>query len=66
MSREVADDIFRTALEESGASPSTVTILYQSIRRFGQAAWDQNAKQKAQGEKRILKKFQQNRLNGQT
>ncbi|MEH2626079.1 hypothetical protein V1292_004134 [Bradyrhizobium sp. AZCC 1719] len=56
-SREVADDIFRIALEESGASTSNVTILYQSVRRFGQAAWDENARQKAQGEKRILKEI---------
>jgi hypothetical protein len=56
-SREVADDIFRTALEESGTNPSTVLILYRSIRQFGQATWDENAKQKAQGEKRILKEI---------
>jgi hypothetical protein len=27
------------------------------MRRSGQAAWDENAKQKAQGEKRILKEI---------
>ncbi|MGY3482180.1 hypothetical protein ACVW1C_000063 [Bradyrhizobium sp. USDA 4011] len=57
-SRDAADDILRIALTENGATPpTTVTLIYQAIRRFGQAAWDQNAKKKADGEKRFLKEI---------
>jgi hypothetical protein len=55
--RDVADDIFRIALEESGVSTTTARAMYLSLRQFGQAAWNESAKNKAQGEKRILKEI---------
>jgi len=56
-SREASDEIFRMALQDSGADSTTTTVMYQAARNFGQASWDENAKLKAEGEKRILKKF---------
>jgi hypothetical protein len=55
--RAVADDIFKLVMEEFSVDPKITTTLYQAVRVQGQAAWDQNAKLKASGEKRILKAY---------
>lgn len=55
--REEADQIFRIAMEDSKVDPKTITMLYQAVRRFGQGAWDNNARLKKAGERRVLKVF---------
>lgn len=57
--REEADQIFRIALEDSKVDPVTIETVYQAVRRLGQSAWDNNARLKKSGERRILKRFPQ-------
>lgn len=52
--REESNEIFRMAMEDLGVSRSTNAALYSAVKFYGQAAWDQNAQLKAQGERRIL------------
>jgi Protein of unknown function (DUF1353) len=56
-SREVSDEIFRLALQDFAVDQKMISTFYQAIRAFGQQAWDDNARLKAQGEKRVLKEF---------
>lgn len=56
-SKETADSIFKLAMEDLEVAPRTVTALYDAVKLFGEGAWKQNAKLKAQGERRILKRF---------
>lgn len=55
--REDADDIFRIMMEDFSIGAATVTTIYSAVRLFGEAAWDNNAKLRLAGEKRILKLF---------
>lgn len=59
-SREEADEIFKLALQDSLSDQARVNIIYQGARVSGQAAWDNYAKMKAQGERRVLKEFPDN------
>ncbi|WP_208114949.1 DUF1353 domain-containing protein [Roseateles toxinivorans] len=56
-SRSEADEIFKQAMADLGVDTRTAAMLYAATRTGGQAAWDENAKRKASGEKRILKTF---------
>jgi hypothetical protein len=44
-------------MEEFAVDPKIVALLYQAVRTSGQTAWDENARLKAQGEKRILREY---------
>jgi hypothetical protein len=55
--RKTADDILRMAMEDLEVSPATVSVIYNAVRLFGEASWKSNAEAKAQGEKRILRRF---------
>jgi hypothetical protein len=57
LERDVADRIFKFSMQELGVGTFTTNILYRAVRIAGQAAWNENAKLKSQGEKRILKTF---------
>jgi uncharacterized protein DUF1353 len=56
-SREEADEIFRIAMEDSKVEAATVRTLYEAVRQFGQAAWDENARLRKTGECRVLKRL---------
>jgi hypothetical protein len=56
-SRVVADETFRNVMQDFAVDPKVNQTLYQAVRAFGQAAWDENAKLKRSGEKRILKEY---------
>lgn len=56
-SKEVADSIFKLAMEDLNVAPATVATLYNAVKLLGDRAWQENAKLKNQGEKRILKRF---------
>lgn len=56
-SKEVADAIFKLAMEDLHVAPATVATLYNAVKLLGDRAWQENAKLKSQGEKRILKRF---------
>jgi hypothetical protein len=60
--RSEADRIFQIAMQDSKVSSATLQTMYEAVRLGGQAAWDQNAKSKAKGEKRVLKNFPQDPL----
>lgn len=57
--RDEADHIFKMAMEDFEVGAAKVTAIYNAVRLGGQAAWNGNAKKKAQGEKRILTRFPQ-------
>src|ERR1700681_1749562 len=52
--REYADDILKIAMEDLEVEPLKITAIYEGVRFGGQAAWDENARLKNQGEKRVL------------
>lgn len=56
-SREWADLVFKTAMEDLQVSGPKVFTIYNSVRAGGQSAWDDNATARAAGERRILKRF---------
>lgn len=60
--RSEADRIFRLAMLNSLVDAATITVIYESVKSGGQSAWDANAKLKAAGEKRILRRFPQDPL----
>jgi hypothetical protein len=56
-SRDEADNILWIDMTDLGVGYVTRQMIYQAVSRLGQAAWDSNAKLKASGEKRLLKKY---------
>jgi len=57
VTRKRADEIFRFAMEDFHVAAATIAIIYEAVRLGGGAAWNDNAKLKSAGEKRILKRF---------
>ena len=55
--REEADEIFKIAMEDSKVDSRVIKTIYQAVREFGQGAWDDNARLRKAGERRILKRF---------
>jgi hypothetical protein len=55
--RDVADEIFRIAMNDFRVGSATVFTIYEAVRLGGQSAWDNNARARANGEKRILREF---------
>lgn len=52
--RDVADLVFMQAMIDFGIGEITAQTLFQSVRYFGQSAWESNAKARSSGEKRVL------------
>jgi hypothetical protein len=55
--REKADLVFRLAMEDFKINAATVIVIYNAVRLGGEPAWQSNAKEKALGAKRFLKRF---------
>lgn len=55
--RVEADNIFKQAMLDSRVGTLEAESLYQAVRQFGGAAWENNKKLKKNGERRILKTF---------
>jgi len=55
--RDVADQIFRIGMEDFSINRAVIDTIYSAVRLGGGSAWENNAKAKANGEKRILKEF---------
>ena len=55
--KEVADKIFKFGMEDFGVGTVTSTAIYNAVYWFGSSAWNENAKLKEKGEKRILKRL---------
>lgn len=58
-SRDEADAILKIAMEDFKVGTVKAGAIYTAVRVGGKVAWNGNAEQKAQGEKRILAKFPQ-------
>lgn len=56
-SRAEADNAFKQVMKEFEIDDKTITIIYKAVRLGGQSAWDENRKQRENGEKKVLKKF---------
>ncbi|MEM7429183.1 MAG: trypsin-like serine protease [Pseudomonadota bacterium] len=56
-SREAADEIFKIAMEDFGIDAAKILSIYAAVRAGGRSAWDENARLKGQGEKRVLREF---------
>jgi hypothetical protein len=56
-SRSAADKILKMAMEDFGVSPQTIYEIYGAVRADGGRSWDDNAKLRKAGEKRVLKRF---------
>lgn len=52
--REQADALLRVAMAESKVDPVKRDIIWQAVRRFGEAAWTENARAKAAGQPRVI------------
>ena len=55
--KEKADDILKFAMEDFGVKALTVETIYKAVHLFGQNSWDDNARARRGGEKRVLKQF---------
>ncbi|MBK8057907.1 MAG: DUF1353 domain-containing protein [Gemmatimonadetes bacterium] len=55
--REVADEIFRQSMKDFRVPSSTVEAIHAAVRLGGGSSWDDNARRKARGERRVLAKF---------
>ena len=58
-SRALSDAVFRSAMVDLEVSPAVVTTLFEAVHLFGAGAWAENARLKAAGERRVLKKYPQ-------
>ena len=56
-SRSAADATFRLAMLDFEVDTATATSIYGAVRTAGWRAWNENARLKARGEKRILRTF---------
>lgn len=57
LSRETADGIFDIALQELGMSRVPRKLIWTAVRTFGSGAWDQIAREKFAGSKRVLRQL---------
>ncbi|EKU80836.1 DUF1353 domain-containing protein [Massilia timonae] len=54
LTREQSDKIFRLCMEAFKVNTMDAGAIYTAVRKFGKRAWNDNARRKAKGEKRIL------------
>jgi hypothetical protein len=57
LSRETSDAIFKLCMEDFKIDASVVRAVHAGVRVGGGFAWDANAKRKAAGERRVLRRF---------
>ena len=57
LSRVKSDEIFKLCMEDFKIDAATVQSVYSGVRIGGGFAWSGNAKRKAAGERRVLKRF---------
>lgn len=55
--RDEADEILKLAMLDSKVDKLVLNTIYQAVHRAGRTAWEENARLRATGEKRILKLF---------
>lgn len=57
VSREKADQIFRLCMRDMKVGKITIDAIYAAVRVAGSGSWDNNAKLKASGERRLLARW---------
>lgn len=57
LSREMSDAILKLCMEDFNIDPTVVRAVHTGVRLGGGFAWDANAKRKAAGERRVLRRF---------
>lgn len=62
ITKEAADNILFTAMEDSDVNTITKYAIYEAVKGWGHGAWNDNIVAKQKGEKRILKEFPNDRL----
>jgi hypothetical protein len=55
--REVADKIFKFGMEDFSVDAVSRSTIYGAVDALGWIAWNENARLKSKGERRILKRF---------
>jgi hypothetical protein len=50
-------EIFKLAMEDFNIAQLVIQAIYQSVRAAGGSAWQENARLKSNGEKRILREM---------
>jgi hypothetical protein len=55
--RLMSDEILKSSMEDFHVDKLTIQTIYDAVRAFGESAWNENARLKAHGERRILKQF---------
>ena len=55
--KEVADNILKFGMEDFSVGTVTSMAIYNAVRAFGGSAWNENARLKSVGEKRVLRRF---------
>lgn len=58
--KEIADEIFRRSMIDFEIDQATLVSLHSAVVLFGNSAWRNNAALKAEGEKRLIRKFPDN------
>jgi Protein of unknown function (DUF1353) len=57
LSREASDAIFRLCMEDFKIDDSVIKAVHAGVRLGGGFAWDENAKRKTAGERRVIRRF---------
>lgn len=57
IAKDKADNVFRFLMEDFKVDRIKVSAIYQAVKLGGRSAWNDNAKRRQNGEKRILKRF---------
>lgn len=57
LSREASDAILRLCMEDFKINAAVVSAVHTGVRLGGSLAWEENARRKAAGEKRVLRNF---------
>ena len=55
--RLMSDEILKSSMEDFHVDKLKIQAIYRAVRAFGEGAWNENARLKAGGERRILKRF---------
>lgn len=57
LTRETSDAIFRLCMEDFKINSAVIKAVHAGVRLGGGFAWEENARRKAAGEKRVIRRF---------
>ena len=55
--RLMSDEILKSSMEDFDVDKLKLQAIYRGVRAFGEGAWNENARLKVEGERRILKQY---------